>query len=64
MPQIITVGAVACQAKVNDLEENLAVAADWVAQAARSRVELILFPELSLTGYSTCGIPGERHGAG
>ena len=55
MPQILRVGAVSCRATVNALSENMAAAAAWIDRAAKAGVELLLFPELSLTGYSTSG---------
>ena len=51
----LRVGAVALQAKVNEEKENLKNTVDWVVEAARQKVGLLLFPELSLTGYSTNG---------
>lgn len=55
MTQTIRVGAVACPATVDAPEQNLALAAGWAAQAAAAGVDLLLFPELSLTGYPTRG---------
>jgi len=55
MAAILRVGAVACPAKVNAVDENLAAAADWAARAAADGLDLLLFPELSLTGYHTNG---------
>lgn len=55
MPQIFRAGAVSCRAAVNNTEENLAVISRWTEKAAQSGVNLLLFPELSLTGYSTGG---------
>ncbi|MDR7869170.1 MAG: nitrilase-related carbon-nitrogen hydrolase [Sporomusaceae bacterium] len=55
MAAVLRVGAVACPAKVNALEENLAAAAAWAEKAAAAKLDLLLFPELSLTGYRTNG---------
>jgi predicted amidohydrolase len=55
MASVLRVGAVACPARVNALEYNLAAAAAWAEKAARDRLDLLLFPELSLTGYRTNG---------
>ncbi|HMM20594.1 MAG TPA: nitrilase-related carbon-nitrogen hydrolase [Selenomonadales bacterium] len=55
MGDIVRVGAVACRAVVNAVEDNLAAAARWAEKAAAGRVGLLLFPELSLTGYGTRG---------
>lgn len=55
MAAVLRVGAVACPAQVNALEENLAAAAVWAGEAARGKLDLLLFPELSLTGYRTNG---------
>jgi predicted amidohydrolase len=53
MNNLMRVGAAACPAIVNDIEANLAAAADWADRAAAAGVELLLFPELSLTGYAS-----------
>ncbi len=55
MAAVLRVGAVACPAKVNALEKNLAAAAAWTEKAAAQKLDLLLFPELSLTGYRTNG---------
>lgn len=55
MAATLRVGAVACPAKVNDLDGNLAAAAAWAGRAAEAGLGLLLFPELSLTGYRTTG---------
>lgn len=49
------VAAAACPAKVNDWQTNLAAMEAWIQQAAKQQCQLILFPELSVTGYSTTG---------
>jgi predicted amidohydrolase len=51
----LRVGAVACPATVNAVDDNLAAAAAWAARAAGDGLDLLLFPELSLTGYHTNG---------
>jgi NAD+ synthase (glutamine-hydrolysing) len=38
-------------ARVGDLEGNAAKIADWTARARDAGAELVLFPELALTGY-------------
>lgn len=53
----IRIGAVSCPAEVNNLAANLAVINNWAGKAARAGVKLLLFPELSLTGYATGGAP-------
>jgi len=55
MPEKLRVGAVACPAKVNAVDENLAVIADWADAAVQEKVDILLFPELGVTGYSTNG---------
>ena len=57
MSKLIRVGAVACPAAVNAVAANLATVADWAARAADAGIELLLFPELSITGYATSGPP-------
>ncbi len=36
---------------VGDLDGNAALIADWIAKAHQAGVELVVFPELALTGY-------------
>jgi predicted amidohydrolase len=36
----------------NDIEKNLSKFANFIAEAKRKRAELVIFPELSLTGYA------------
>lgn len=55
MAAILRVGAVACPAEVNAVDGNLAAAAAWADRAATAGLGLLLFPELSLTGYHTNG---------
>lgn len=47
----IKVGLAQIDARLGDLEFNLAHHLEWIAQARAEGVELLLFPELSLTGY-------------
>lgn len=51
----LRVGAVACPARAGDVAGNLAEMARWVRQAQRQGVNLLLFPELNITGYFTNG---------
>ncbi len=51
MATIVRVGAVACPAIVNGLEQNVNTIIKWTEIAAKSQVDLLLFPELSITGY-------------
>lgn len=51
----LRVGAVACPVRAGDVAGNLAEISCWVEQARRLGIELLLFPELSLTGYYTNG---------
>lgn len=55
MSKKIRVGAVACQAVVNDIAGNMAIIKKWIAKAQETKVELLLFPELCITGYTTAG---------
>ena len=48
----ITVAAAVPSVKVADTEYNVKQIEDFVAQAEGKRVEIIVFPELSITGYS------------
>ena len=49
----IRIAAVIFNSIVNQVENNLARMASWVKQAKLQRVQLICFPELGVTGYST-----------
>ncbi len=51
MAQQLTVGLAQIDARLGALEENLERHLEWIARARERRVELLLFPELSLTGY-------------
>ncbi len=53
MSKKIRVGAVSCQSVVNDTAGNMAVINEWIAKAQETKVNLLLFPELCVTGYST-----------
>ncbi|MDT8903586.1 nitrilase-related carbon-nitrogen hydrolase [Anaeroselena agilis] len=64
MAATLRVGAVACPATVNAVEDNFAAAAVWAARAAGEKIDLLLFPELSLTGYATAGPPAAPLSAG
>ena len=48
----ITVAAAVPSVKVADTEYNVKQIEDFVAQAEGKGVEIIVFPELSITGYS------------
>jgi NAD+ synthase (glutamine-hydrolysing) len=47
----LTVGLAQIHPKLGDVQSNLAKHLDYMAQAHQQGVELIVFPELSLTGY-------------
>ena len=47
----LTVAAAQCNPVLGDVEANAAVHRDWIAQARSAAAELLVFPELSLTGY-------------
>jgi predicted amidohydrolase len=51
MAKSLKIGAVACPAIVNDSGQNITTIATWAKQAAKLQVQLLLFPELSITGY-------------
>ncbi len=38
--------------RLGDLEANLALHRDWIRRAREARADLLVFPELSLTGYA------------
>ena len=47
----VTVGLAQLDVALGDRERNLERHRQWVKQAAGAGVELLVFPELSLTGY-------------
>ena len=47
----ITVGMAQIYPKLGDLQHNLALHLDYVQQARERGVDLLIFPELSMTGY-------------
>ena len=47
----IKVGLAQIYPKLGDLAYNLQVHLDYVRQAREQKVDLLVFPELSLTGY-------------
>ena len=47
------IAAVIFNAPLNRVQENLDRMALWVATAARQQVEIVCFPELNISGYST-----------
>lgn len=59
MAETVRIGAVACQAVADAVEDNLAVAGHWTGRAAAAGAKLLLFPELSITGYGTRGAAPE-----
>ena len=48
----ITVGLAQLSPKIGDVEANLKLHLDYIEEAKRQGVELLMFPELSLTGYN------------
>jgi len=47
----LRIGLAQIDARLGDLDHNLAHHLEWIGRARREGVELLLFPELSLTGY-------------
>src|SRR5688572_20288290 len=58
MKDRIRVAAVAFDARPGDTQGNLDRIEDWCRQAAADGAELVLFPELSLTGFVPNHPPG------
>lgn len=48
---ILRVGLAQVDARLGDVDANVERHLEWIARARAERVELLLFPELSLTGY-------------
>lgn len=51
MDSTLTVGLAQIDARLGDVEANLQRHLDWIERARERDVELLVFPELSLTGY-------------
>src|SRR5664279_3596905 len=51
-PANVTVGLAQLSPKIGDVEANLKTHLDYIEEAKRQGVDLLLFPELSLTGYN------------
>jgi N-carbamoylputrescine amidase len=49
----LRIAMIACRAPVGAVEENLARMAHWVRRARRAGADLVCFPELNVTGYTT-----------
>ncbi len=47
------VATVACPATINDFQTNIRTVEYWVQQASLRQAQLILFPEMNITGYAT-----------
>lgn len=45
------IGLAQCDAVLGNVEANLAAHRDWIARARQQGVDLLIFPELSMTGY-------------
>jgi N-carbamoylputrescine amidase len=50
-PTRLTVGLAQIDSRLGDVDSNLARHLEWIERARALRVELLVFPELSLTGY-------------
>ncbi len=50
-PSHLTVGLAQTDCRLGDVAANLEQHLEWISRAAQQGVELLLFPELSLTGY-------------
>ena len=47
----LRIGLAQCNLKLGDLEANVSVHEDWIQRARKEKVDLLVFPELSLSGY-------------
>ncbi|MCP4202174.1 MAG: carbon-nitrogen hydrolase [bacterium] len=54
----ITVGIAQIDARLGDVEANLERHLSWIERACESKVDLLVFPELSLTGYRLLHLTG------
>jgi predicted amidohydrolase len=55
----LTVGLAQMQPRIGDVAANLQIHLDYIAEARRHGVELLIFPELSLTGYNLMDLVSE-----
>lgn len=58
MSTLITVGIAQIDARLGDVEANLEQHLNWIERARESKVDLLVFPELSLTGYRLLHLTG------
>ncbi len=54
MPHILKTGVAQCSSVIGDLDANLASHLDWIAQGKAAGLDLLVMPELSLTGHHGC----------
>ncbi len=54
----LTVGLAQIDSRLGEVEKNLEAHLDWIAQARGAGVDLLVFPELSLTGYRLLHLTG------
>jgi N-carbamoylputrescine amidase len=59
MSPTLTVAAVQLEAKMADKDSNLRKVLDYIKKAAANEAEIVVFPEMCLTGY-TCGTDLEK----
>jgi len=59
MNPTLTVAAVQLEAKMADKDANLRKVLDYIKKAAAKKAEIVVFPEMCLTGY-TCGADLEK----
>ncbi len=55
----ITVGIAQIDSRLGDIEANVEHHLDWIARAREANVDLLVFPELSLTGYRLLHLTGQ-----
>ncbi|HVO43652.1 MAG TPA: nitrilase-related carbon-nitrogen hydrolase, partial [Aggregatilineales bacterium] len=55
----MTVGLAQIQPRIGDVEANLKIHLEHIEQASKSGVQLLMFPELSLTGYNLMDLVSE-----
>ena len=54
----ITVGIAQIDSRLGDIEANVEHHLNWIARAREAKVDLLVFPELSLTGYRLLHLTG------
>lgn len=50
-PRTLSIGAAQFASEVGDVDANLTIHLDWIARGRQAGLDLLVLPELSLTGH-------------